>query len=296
MVDGNKVMAETIRESAMLVDFTASQWSASSNDRRAERLTREAAGATRSIGRVQKSLLAGHDTEYKALCSAISNARTYHYKTTLPWTTDDRMKRGARLLPNAHVMDYMKQMNEYKMAMERLLEDFLKVYEGRIEQAKAELGSLANDADYPKPDDIRSLFDIRFKFAPVPLGSDFRGLPPTLLESLGARIDSQINKLTEQATKEACDRLRKQLDHLVERLSDKENRFHKTLVENAVETAKLLKGFNITKNPKIEKIRADFEQAVIGVTADTLRNDNAVRQSLADEAARLVGEMDKHGL
>lgn len=295
MISSQEVINASIRDTAMLVRFAASKWSATANDKEAELMTRQAAGATRAIGKVVKNLLSGCDTEYKALTSAVDGARLYHYHTTLAWVPDDsRVKRGPRLLPNTFFFEYVQGMNTRKTAMTKLLDDFLAVYVARVDEAKLNLGTLANTTEYPEPDAIRGLFSINFEFTPVPEGADFRGLSQDMLTVLGNKVDERVNSLVTGAMDEACGRLRDHLVHIAERLSDADKRFHVTMVDNAVETVRLLKGFNITNNPKFEEIRADFEKIITNVSVKELRGNPAIRSSVADDAQMLLSRLAEY--
>lgn len=289
------LISQSMRESATLVSLTARVWSGTANDRKAVAEMAEAAGAKRGdVGRFAKNLLAGVDTKLKAVHAAVGAGRTTHYQMTLPWSSagDDQVRRGPRVLPNALFMRYARAMGQHRNDVRTKLDQFIEVYPTLVEQAADNLGGLYDERMYPDARDIVRKFGFDFEFMPIPASTDFKGLPPQVLEQLGNNIEKRVNRRVEGAMQEAWSRARQTVEHMVERLSgDEPKKFHDTLVTNARELCDLLKALNITNDPNLEEIRRDIEQGLIAHDAKDLRKSETVRKGVASEAQRILDKM-----
>lgn len=289
------LISQSMRESATLVSLTARVWSGTANDKKAVMEMAEAAGAKRGdVGRFAKNLLAGVDTKLKAVHAAVGAGRTTHYHMTLPWSSagDDQVRRGPRVLPNALFMQYAKRMGQHRNDVRAKLDQFISAYPKLVEDAAENLGGLYDERMYPDANTIVRKFGFDFEFMPIPASTDFKGLPPQVLEQLGNNIEKRVNRRVEGAMQEAWSRTRQTVEHMVERLSgDEPKKFHDTLVTNARELCDLLKALNITNDPNLEEIRRDIEQGLVGHDAKELRKSETVRKGVASEAQRILDKM-----
>ena len=58
----------------------------------------------------------------------------------------------------------------------------------------------------------------------------------------------------------------------------KARRFHGSLVDGALELCDLIKSLNVVGDATLEAARSELEMALVGVTADELRKNEAVRE------------------
>ena len=107
------------------------------------------------------------------------------------------------------------------------------------------------------------------------------------------------------AVQELWERLHTTLTHMSEKLADlptprvlKDGTeihvqvFRDSLVTNAVELCGLLTKLNVTNDPKLEYARKTLEQAIVGVDADRLREDDIKREDVKAKVDDILKAFD----
>lgn len=281
--------ADALRDTAMLCDLTIRSWRSSKNDTHAVEDVRTANHATGNVGRFSKNVLANADNQLKAVHAAQQAARVAHYELTLPWVSNlANRASGSRLLPNQLYLKYLKAMSAHKQRMEAALDEFVAAYPDCVEKAKASLGKLASDADYPDPEDIRKKFSIEMEFNPIPTGAEFRGLPESVITKMQASLDARAHKRLANATTDVMERLVETATHLILQLEKENPRIRTSAVSNCVELAELVEAFNIAKDPKLTALATKLLDAA-NVDPDDLRRDKQFRKQVAEDIRAALG-------
>jgi len=282
------IVAPTLSSSAMLVELGISVWTASKRDKRASEEVTTSNRAQRGAARVNKSLLAGC-AELDAIQKFAGNTRTLHYHSTLPWSDT-----GLRLIPTAKYFDYHKQMTGMQQEFNRLVEAFLGKYEWEINSVQLKLGDLFNPDDYPSLSKVRSKFDFRLNYIPMPETGDFRvdigdAAQRELKEKYEAFYSAQLTRAMNdvwQRAYEALSRMSERLDY-----SSKEDKkiFRDSLVENVLDVIDIMDSMNITNDPNMQLQQRRLKMALTGVTPEALRESAHLRA----ETKRAVDEVIK---
>lgn len=273
------VSAPSIASSAMFAELSIGNWTARKLDRTATKQTTSAAGAADDAGSFHKKLISSPTLE--AVQKHITNTRTnIHYRLTMPWSD-----LGLRLLPTAVFPEYYRLITEAEQEFHRLVGEFLQEYEWAKAQAQARLGSLFSDEDYPTVEAVASKFRFRHTQTPIPDVDDFRlNIGHEAESALKAQYanfyTTQINLAMQdvwQQTYDALSKMSERLDY-----ADKEDKstrkiFRDSLVENVRDLLGLLPKFNITQDQRLENMRLRLEDAMLGVSADALRDDDSLR-------------------
>ena len=267
-------------------------------DRTAAKAAADAAGATPEAFEARKLLLAGCDQELKAVHKEIDNARTEHYRLTMPWSSigvnDVGKRSGGRLMPNTLFLEYCSAMAKAKQAMEVKLDIFVKKYPSLLAVVQQKLGTAFDPAQYPNPSSIAAHFNLSFDFNPVPVGTDFKGLQQAQTEKLGAALNRKTRKMLENAMQDAWKTLYDSVAHAAAVLADPGKMFHKTLIEKLVKQAELLSHLNATKDAGIEEIRvALVNSSLTKHDPKDIRKDEALRKRLSEEANVIVKRMEE---
>jgi hypothetical protein len=273
-----------IRNYATLATLNTSRWYGKVKDKEASRNAALATGADAEAFETRKRLLIGADQKLKKIGQTIDQARSSFYEMTLPWSTtgleDMKRRAGARLLPNTMFDDFITRMATHKAEMTTALDDFVTDYPQLVETAKASLGSSFDIRDYPLAESIRGHFDLSFDFAPVPMGTDFKGLPGQQCAALARAIEDKMAKQVENAMHELWVRMYKAVNNMVDRLAHPDTKFHYTLVENIRDVAKQLRHLNITGDQRVEDLRQFIEMNLCKHEVDDLRNKPTVRREV----------------
>jgi len=177
----------------------------------------------------------------------------------------------------------------------RMVDEFLNVYDWEVTKAQAALGNLFVQADYPSVDKLRRKFHWNCAYLGLPTSGDWR-------------LDKQTEG-REQLIKEGAEYFKRQfegamnsvwkqvygyLKNMSERLDyppfatkEEKKGFHETLVTNVLDMVELLRVSNITGDVQMETARAKLEDALFGVTAASLKEDDYLRA----ETKRTVDEV-----
>ncbi|MDO9577836.1 MAG: hypothetical protein Q7J16_08125 [Candidatus Cloacimonadales bacterium] len=274
----------SLNEKAMLVYLNISFWTARKYDRKISQEIEDQYHAD-DAGRYNKILIA---KEHLAnIQKIISAARTFHYENTLPWSDN-----GGRLLPSANYFNYVKSIQCFKDDFEREVVNFIRVYPDLKDEAKQRLNGMFDEEDYPEVCTLEAKFDIKNMILPVPEADDFRvNLTADEVNSIRESLEKQVKNSTESAMKDLWDRLFKVVSHMSERLSDPENKFKNSLVENIENLCDLLPKLNITDDPVLAVAVNEIKAKLTANDSQTLRDNDVVRSKTASEAQKILNKM-----
>jgi hypothetical protein len=276
-----------ITQRAMLAAVHISIWTATKHDRKVSRDVADRNGAREQAGRYNKQLLmgAGKLEELRTLAGQI---RQHFYKITLPWSDE-----GFRLLPSHFYFDLTTRMREFEAQFSAGIDQFLEVYPDYIREARAELGGLFREEDYPSANKLSEKFSVKLEILPVPAGDDFRvHLSAEEQERVAREIDANVRQSLTKGTEDLWKRLREVVKHMVDRLNEPESRFHATLVTNIFDLVSLLPQLNVNQDPDLERFAAQIRDRLCNYTAQDLKKHDLLRVTTAAEAAGIVAEID----
>jgi hypothetical protein len=274
-----------LREEAMIVRLSISQWTARKFDKAVSQRVATDYAVDVEVGRYNKILIAKEAIQ--DITKAVSAARTFHYENTLPW--DDG---GGRILPSKNFLTYSKEMRKFNQGMDDAVKAFMENYDEYREEARRRLNGMFKEADYPGHREIGRKFGFSVDIEPVPSAEDFR----VTLQSKDAtrikkQLEARINERVVEATKDLFVRLSGVVKKFAEKLADKDAIFRDSLVENIVELVNLLPKLNIANDPELEKLRKEVQKKVCAFEPDTLRESEEVRSKAASDAQAILNKM-----
>jgi len=273
-----------IKDKAMLIRFNVSQWTARKYDKGATAKVSNDYGNATEAARVNKTLIA--QEAIKKVSSKANDARTFHYKNTLPWNDD-----GARILPAANYLEYTSNMRQFKADFEAAVNELVDNYPALIEDARIILNGLFEEEDYPKPSQIIRKYNFSTAVDPLPDASDFRvDLQSEEVKQIQAQIENRLQAATAEAMQDLWQRLFASVSAMVERLSDPNAIFRDSLTGNIEELVSLLPRMNLTDDPNLEAMRRTVEAKLLK-DPQTLREDKEERKQTADEAKAILDAM-----
>jgi hypothetical protein len=276
-----------ITQKAMLAAVHISIWTATKHDRKVSRDVADRHGAGERAGRYNKQLLMGAE-KLEALRTLAGQIRQHFYKITLPWSDE-----GFRLLPAHFLFDLTARMREFEGEFSSGVDQFLSVYPDYIGEARAELGSMFLEADYPSATQLREKFSVKLEILPVPSGDDFRVTMSAEEQARIAReIDANVRQSLTRGTEDLWKRLRDVVSHMVDRLGEPETRFHASLVTNISDLVSLLPRLNVNQDPDLELFAEQIRNSLCNFTAQELKKNDSLRNATAAQAAGIVAQMD----
>ena len=268
--------APTLGSSAMLVEVNISSWEGRKKDKKASAKVTQEARAKKGLANVTKQLLGDSDT-LSALRTHVSAARSMHSNMTMPWSNS-----GLRLLPTAQYFNYSEAISQMQNEFEALKTKFLNSYNDAVVDVQLELGTLFLRDDYPTVESLESKFAFRVNYTPLPDVGDFRvDVGNDALREVREKYNDFYNKQFSTAMNDVWTRLHKALANMSERLDysgkDDKKVFRDTLVPNVTDMIELLRVCNVTQSTQMSNMANKLEDAMSGVTADALREDDTFR-------------------
>ena len=286
--------APTLASSAMLVELNISSWEGRKKDKKASTKVTEDAQAKKGVANVYKQLLGDCD-ELSALRTHVTATRNIHSNMTMPWSNS-----GLRLLPTAQYFKYTEAMSQMQNEFESLKNKFLTAYNDTVVDVQLELGTLFLREDYPLIETLDSKFAFRINYMPLPDVGDFRvDVSNDALREMRKEYSDFYNKQYNVAMNDVWTRLHKALTNMSERLdySGKEDKkvFRDTLVPNVTDMIELLRVCNVTQSTQMSDMATKLEEAMSGVSAVVLRDDNTFRvrtKAKVDDIIKTLPSLD----
>ena len=289
--------APTLSSSAMLVELNISNWAGYKKDKRASDKVTADAQAKKGVANVTKKLLANSDT-LNAIQTHVTATRNMHTAMTMPWSNS-----GLRLLPTAQYFNYTQAMSGMENKFNLLLAEFLKSYNDEVVDVQlrlAGLGDLFRAEDYPTCESLWHKFAFRMSYMPLPDAGDFRvDISNDALREVKEQYANFYTKQFDTAMNDVWTRLHKVLSNMSERLDyvskDDKKVFKDTLVGNVTAMIELLRVCNVNNSAQMSAMAVRIEEAMSGVTAAGLRDDDYFRvetKAAVDAAIKALPSLD----
>ena len=280
-------MTSQLTNRALLVSLNISQWAARKLDKEETRQLAVRHGTLEGAARVNKSLLPTSKA-LDAIHKKTGHIRTEFYKRSLGWGQE-----GVRIIKSEGYLDFVKEFSTQKNEFNNLVTTFVAEYPAAQQEAQALLGPMYKAEDYPDALTIHQRFNMDIGFFPVPTASDWRiSLADDEITDLQKQIEARVMESQASAMKEAWQRIADVVTKAHERLSDPDNIFRDSLVDNARELCDILPSLNIADDPEMEKIRQALQGSLCTTTPEALRTDMTARSHVN---AALKDIMDKMG-
>lgn len=278
---------------AVLASLHVGKWSGRKTDAQATGDLCEREKASRGAVKVNKTLVFGE--LFDQIRDLETKARKVFYSSTLPWTDD-----GARILAAKTYVDVTSRFADFRDEYMRLADKVAAAIEGEKGEAKARLGGLYKEEDYPTIEEIRDKYHFEFTCSPIPTGSALAGmLGAAEREALAAQITDRVKGAEAAAKRDIYDRITTVVGKMAEVLprydptqkgKDK-GTFRDSLVDNVRELTDTLEDLNYDNDPRVTEIRKTIEAKALRYTADELRESAKKREEVAASAADILAAM-----
>ena len=289
-----EIKAPNLSSASMLVDFSASVYTARKKDVSASEELETIKKADPNVANVHKKLL-GNCPELVAVQKFVGNTRNAHSSMTLPWSD-----MGMRLLPTSTFFKYKQYMTKAEQEFHTLVEKFFDIYEDAVVNAQTLLGDLYNPANYPPLDVLRHKFGWRMSFVPLPTSGDFRvDMEQEQAKSLAEEYDKHYSAMFGKAIDSMMGDLMKYLARLSDRLDYKSQEdkkvFHDTVTSNITDMLENLLVPLADKDKRLHTLTRQLMDTFEGISADALREDGALRQNTKQSVDDVISSIKSLG-
>ena len=286
----------SLATSAVLVSVDVNVWSATKQDRVISDEVTNAKNADNSAGRFVKNLLADNQ-HHKRVANYRQTIYNWLKRSTYRWNN------SQDLLPVLALEKFKTEYQEHESEFYRLLDDFLAHYTSIVSDMAFKQGDMFNRMDYPDVEQVRGKFGIRLFVAEVPT-QDFRcAVAEDIAEDLKQQYETQADFIITGILSQQQERLTELLQSIshccgVQEISvsgesevkTKKRKIYDTTIEKAKELASMYKDFNLTGDTDLAEASRLLENTLNGVTAELLRDSDAVRDKVKSEVDDILGK------
>ena len=287
----------SLASSAVLVSVDVNVWSATKQDRVISNEVTASKNADKSAGRYVKNLLADHP-RHKAIVNYRQTIYNWVKRRTYRWNN------SQDLLPSVDMPKFKQEYHEHQRAFNTLLGDFILAYDSIVSDMAFKQGDMFDRNDYPAKEQLVSKFGVQLFVSDVPM-SDFRcGIASDIAEDLFATYSQQAQEIVSHVMVEQQSRfieVMKSISHCcgvddvgiddnTGETKTKKRKIYDTTIQKAKEMCDTFKGFNLSGDPQLEEARASLERALSGVTAEDIRESDAVRHAVKEDIDDILGK------
>ena len=281
-----EVAGVTLQETAMLVDLDIGTWEGHKKNKKVTEDVVHEAKAEKDAGSWWDHAVSR--VTLRKMWAAVTLGRLVHDKFALPWEP----KGGARLLPNEMFETYTKEMRAAQAQFQSAVDDIVEHRDDLVKEAKKRCGENYYDGLIPSPRELQSKFRWRVHIKPVTDTGDFRvkmsnANRKMVLDSMSADETDQKGSLMT----DLWQRLHERVAKVAERLSDPENTFKDSLIENLIGLCDLLPKLNVLGDPKLEQMRQEVVTKLASQKPQELRDDEKTRQQTHKDAEEILKKM-----
>lgn len=288
----------SLASSAVLVTVNVSVWSATKQDRSISDEITTSKHADKDAGKFTKNLLANH-TKHKSVLNYRQTVYNWMMRRTYDWN-------GAqRCLPSIDLPKFMTEYHQHEAEFHRLVDEFIDHYDSIVSDMAFKQGSMFNRNDYPSKDEIRSKFKINLFTSEVPM-NDFRcGIAQDIAEDLFTSLSKQTEEIVQSILREQAERFVDVMESISHscgqeevvtdtgEVKTKKRKVYQSTIEKAKEMCETFKQFNLVDSQELEQARAMLEKALNGVSADDIRDSEAVRASVKNDVDEILNKFGK---
>jgi hypothetical protein len=268
-------MTENIFQKGCLVQMSVSKW-----------------GGVKKIDKSKLSNMveqAGYDwvtatkklvdpSSLKPICKINNTARNWLATISLPFPIT-----GMVFVPKDLINRVDEKLGEFKIKFNGAVQDFILDYGSLRETARAYLGELFNEIDYPIDISGKFNFNWRFIILDVPNG-DTRLLAPEVY----AREKEKFLQTMEEARGMAIDALREEFAQMVERITErftqngngKPKIFKNTTIDSFYDYFQTFKDRNIFQDHELTKLVNSAQAVLDGSSIEQIRSSETLKENI----------------
>jgi len=281
----------SLASSAVLVSLDINVWSATKQDRTISNEVTTAKNADESAGRYVKNLLANHP-KHKAIVNYRQTVYNWLQRRTYRWNS------SQDLLPSVDMPKFKQEYQTHNLAFFQLIDDFIVDYDSIVSDMAFKQGTMFNRSDYPTAEQVRGKFGLNLYVSEVPM-NDFRcGIAQDIAEDLFNTYSKQTEDIINSIQSQQAERFIEVMESIshccgVDDLGNdktKKRKIYEGTIQKAKDYCETFKGFNLSNNSALEEARASLEKALFDVSAEDIRESDAIRESVKESVDDILSK------
>lgn len=183
-------------------------------------------------------------------------------------------------------------LQEQRVGLQPLIDNFLDTYEIQIEQAKELLGNQFKRSDYPTREYLRQAFGFTTRWIAFDVP---KGLPKEIYDIEKQKAQQMWTEAAEQITMALRESFQELISHMAERLTSSNGEkkiFRDSAIDKINEFVDLFKARNLTNDDALATLVDKAKEIIAGVDADDLRHSNRLRNSIRLQFGKINKELE----
>ena len=246
-------------------------------------------GAEGDFLSARKKLLDTKHAAYKEVTGVRGKVSAYWRSLTVPFPEP-----GIRLIRRHEIEGFNEQMAGHRTELESAVVKLDEHYAELKSAARRRLGDLFDPNDYPES--LRGLFDLAWDFPNVEPPNYLSQLNPAIYEQERTRVAARFEQAVQLAEQAFISEFAKLIEHLTERLSgdgtSERKIFRDSAITNLTEFFERFRQLNVRSNADLDALVERAQQVVNGVEAQSLRDNNSLRQHVATQFSQVQSVID----
>lgn len=224
-----------------------------------------------------------------------SGQRAYRFfvTNTLPWSDG-----GWRILPSEKFFAFRTKLLEMIADHDNKVAELAKRWpEITSESAlKQRLGKLYDPNIVPSASSLGSRFYIsKDMMALPPMSKDFRiQMNQEGMDEFEQELKASWQKMTSNALNEVWSRLAELISKIAETMSQRDKKFHNTIISNLKDFCDEIPSFNITDDENLEELRKDVMNKLACIDPEDLKEIPNKRKQASKDAKELLKTIDEY--
>lgn len=284
----------SLASSAVLVSVDIGVWSATKQDRGISDEVTTAKNADKSAGRYVKNLLANHHL-HKSVVNYRQTIYNWLQRRTYRWN------QSQQLLPSVDVPAFKQEFHEHEVAFHALVDNLINQYDSIVSDMAFKQGDMFNRNDYPDKELVRSKCHLQLYVSEVPM-NDFRcEIAKDIADDLFSSYERQAQTIIESIAQEQSERMVEVMESISHccgvdetevngEVRTKRRKIYDTTLQKALSMCETFKRFNLKKSPELEQARASLESILRGVSAEDIRESDAIRNQVKSGIDDILGK------
>ena len=265
-------------------------------------------GTTKSLSNEQKSQAAetfGADSESISAGKRLFDTKAESYRATTSlkseitrfWKDNSLAypEPGIRLIRQNRIEEFNATFDDFQSQLEAAVRRLDEHFHDLKESARIRLGSLFDATDYPSS--LAGEFSFSVEYPSVEAPDYLRRLSPELYADQSRRVSERFDRAVEMAEQAFTEQLDGLVNHLAERLSGNDDGkpkiFRDSAVQNFREFFIRFKELSVSSNEQLDDLVQRCELLMDGVQSQQLRNNEALRRSLATNLSTVQSSLDQ---
>ena len=200
-------------------------------------------------------------------------------------------------MPAIDLPKFRAEFREHETVFHGLVDKLIVSYDDIVSDMAFKQGDMFDRSEYPDKDNLRHKFGLTMYVSDVPM-QDFRcQIAQDIADDLFDTYSKQADAIIQNVMQDQAERfvsVMQSISHCCgmdeKDGKTKKRKIYDSTIEKAREMCETFKGFNLGNSEDLEEARASLERTLNGVSAEMIRESDAVREQVKDGVDEILSK------